>query len=121
METGYQRGCIQDQSLYYERLKHDGSLPIVGVNMFLNPEAQEQPTTELARSTDEEKRSQLRRLNEFHERHSDDSSEAIASLRAAVLEDRNIFAELMSAVRSCSVGQITSALFEVGGKYRRNM
>ena len=121
METGYQRGCIQDQSLYYERLKHDGSLPIVGVNMFLNPEAQEQPTTELARSTDEEKRSQLKRLNEFHERHKDDSQEAIASLRAAVLEDRNVFAELMSAVRSCSVGQITSALFEVGGKYRRNM
>ena len=121
METGYQRGCIQDQSLYYERLKHDGSLPIVGVNMFRNPQAQEQQTTELARSTDEEKRSQLERLNDFHGRHSDEAPEAIASLQAAVLEDRNVFAELMSAVRFCSVGQITSALFEVGGKYRRNM
>ena len=121
METGYQRGCIQDQSLHYERLKHDGSLPIVGVNMFLNPEAQQQQETELARSTDEEKRSQLKRLSDFHDRHCDESPDAIASLQAAVLENRNVFAELMSAVRSCSVGQITSALFEVGGKYRRNM
>ena len=121
METGYQRGCIQDQSIHYERLKHDGSLPIVGVNMFLNPGAKEQPATELARSTDEEKRSQLERLNEFHKCHRDDAPKAIAALQAAVLEGRNVFAELMLAVRSCSVGQITSALFEVGGKYRRNM
>ncbi len=121
METGYQRGCIQDQSLYYERLKHDGSLPIVGVNMFLNPDAEEQPVTELARSTEDEKQSQLSRLRDFHERHVGDAPKALASLQSAVLENRNVFAELMSAVRSCSVGQITSALFEVGGKYRRNM
>ncbi|MDE0310199.1 MAG: methylmalonyl-CoA mutase family protein [Acidiferrobacterales bacterium] len=121
METGYQRGCIQDQSLHYERLKHDGTLPIVGVNMFQNPEVEQQQDTELARSTDQEKRSQLERLHDFHERHRGESAAAIASLQAAVVENRNVFAELMSAVRSCSVGQITSALFEVGGKFRRNM
>ena len=80
METGYQRGCIQDQSLYYERLKHDGSLPIVGVNMFLNPEAQQRQETELARSTDEEKRSQLKRLSDFHDRHRHESPNTPLSL-----------------------------------------
>ena len=121
METGYQRGQIQDQSLYYERKKHDGSLPIVGVNTFLNPATQEQPTIDLARSTDEEKRNQLKRLNRFHHRNEKESGIALKNLQHAVLNNQNIFEELMSTVRYCSVGQITSALFEVGGKYRRNM
>ena len=121
METGYQRGRIQDQSLYYERKKHDGSLPIVGVNMFQKPDVSEQQTINLARSTEGEKRSQLERLNDFHKRNRESSKEALAKLRSTVLENRNIFAELMTTVRYCSVGQITSTLFEVGGKYRRNM
>ena len=121
METGYQRGRIQDQSLYYERLKHDGTLPIVGVNTFLNPHASQDTTIELARSTEAEKMSQLERLRDFHARHSEQSPTALEELKSATLEGRNVFAELMSTVRYCSVGQITSALFEVGGKYRRNM
>ena len=121
METGYQRGRIQDQSLHYERMKHDGSLPIVGVNMFLNPQAGEHQTIELARSTEEEKQSQLTRLKNFHERHKSAAPQALEALQCAVLENRNVFTELMSAVRYCSIGQITSSLFEVGGKYRRNM
>ena len=121
METGYQRGRIQDQSLHYERMKHDGSLPIVGVNMFLNPQADELQTIELARSTESEKQSQLTRLKDFHERHKSNAPQALAALQSAALENRNVFTELMSAVRYCSVGQITSSLFEVGGKYRRNM
>ena len=121
METGYQRGRIQDQSLHYERMKHDGSLPIVGVNMFLNPQADELQTIELARSTEAEKQSQLTRLKDFHERHKSNAPQALAVLQSAALENRNVFTELMSAVRYCSVGQITSSLFEVGGKYRRNM
>ncbi len=121
METGYQRACIQDQSLYYEKLKHEGNLPLVGVNMFLNPEAREQPTIDLARSTDEEKRSQLDRLQDFHERHEHRAKQALDRLKTCVIENRNVFEELMTSVRYCSVGQITSALFEVGGQYRRNM
>ena len=121
METGYQRGRIQDQSLHYERMKHDGSLPIVGVNMFLNPQADELQTIELARSTEAEKQSQLTRLKDFHERHKSNAPQALAALQSATLENRNVFTQLMSAVRYCSVGQITSSLFEVGGKYRRNM
>ena len=121
METGYQRGRIQDQSLHYERMKHDGSLPIVGVNMFLNPQADELQTIELARSTEAEKQSQLTRLKDFHERHKSNAPQALAALQSAALENRNVFTQLMSAVRYCSVGQITSSLFEVGGKYRRNM
>ncbi len=122
MESGYQRGCIQDQSLYYERLKHDGTLPIVGVNTFLNPHASEETATiELVRSTEAEKRSQLRRLHKFHDRNRAEAPAALNDLRLAVLEGRNVFASLMVAVRHCSVGQITSALFEVGGQYRRNM
>ncbi len=121
METGYQRGQIQDQSLHYERLKHNGSLPIVGVNMFMNDSAEPMPPVELARSTDDEKQSQLKRLSEFHERNKDRCQQDLKSLQNAILENRNAFGELMSAVRTCSVGQITEALFEVGGKYRRNM
>jgi methylmalonyl-CoA mutase len=121
METGYQRGKIQEESLYYEHRKHDGSHPIVGVNMFLGPETDNSETTELARGTESEKKSQLTRLAEFHARHAGSSVKALEAVQRAVLEDQNVFAELMHAARVCSLGQITDALFEVGGKYRRNM
>ena len=122
METGYQRGCIQDQSLYYERLKHSGELPIVGVNMFLQPQPpEEDPMIELARSTDAEKQSQLKRLRDFHATHQNDAPPALEKLQQTALDGGNVFGALMSAVRYCSVGQITAALFAVGGKYRRNM
>ena len=121
METGYQRGKIQEESLYYETRKHDGSLPIVGVNTFRNPKAQEQGTVELARSTEEEKQSQLRRLRDFQQRNSRQSGELLVKLKQAAMANENLFAVLVDAVRCCSLGQITTALFEVGGQYRRNM
>jgi methylmalonyl-CoA mutase len=122
METGYQRGRIQDESMLYESRKHDGSLPIVGVNTFRNPAGDAVPDhLELARSTEEEKESQLRRLERFHAAHADASPAALARLREAALTGENVFAVLMDAVRVCSLGQITSALFEVGGRYRRNV
>jgi methylmalonyl-CoA mutase len=122
METGYQRGKIQEESLYYETLKHDGSLPIVGVNTFRNPHAKhEEVKIELARSTDEEKQSQLRRLRQFQERNRQDGEAMLARLRQAAINNENLFAVLVDAVRCCSLGQITTALFEVGGQYRRNM
>jgi len=122
METGYQRGKIQEESLYYETRKHDGSLPIVGVNTFRNPKAShEQATVELARSTEEEKQSQLRRLREFQQRNRRQSGELLAKLKQAAIANDNLFAVLVEAVRCCSLGQITTALFEVGGQYRRNM
>jgi methylmalonyl-CoA mutase len=122
METGYQRGRIQDESLLYEHRKHDGSYPIVGVNTFVNPHAHEAPATlTLARSTEDEKRSQLARLRSFQTRHRDDAPQALARLKQAVMDDANVFDVLMDAVRVCSLGQITHALFEVGGQYRRNM
>ena len=124
METGYQRGRIQDESLHYERRKHDGSLPIVGVNTFLKPEAPADgvaTTIPLARSTEEEKESQIERLRAFQARHADEAPAMLERLRQAVIRDENVFAVLMDAVRCCSLGQITDALFEVGGQYRRNM
>ena len=121
METGYQRGKIQDESMLYEHRKHDGSLPLIGVNTFLNPEPESQPKIELARSTDEEKRSQINRLAEFKTRNADDSAQALERLRAAAINNENVFEELMNAVRFCSLGQITDTFFEVGGQYRRNM
>src|SRR5438874_2037947 len=122
METGYQRSKIQEESLYYEHKKHDGSYPIVGVNMFRNPNAGSTPhKIELARSTEEEKQSQLQRLADFHARHADEAPAALAKLKQTVIEDGNVFAELMNTVRVCSLGQITDALFEVGGQYRRSM
>ncbi|MCB1750834.1 MAG: methylmalonyl-CoA mutase family protein [Gammaproteobacteria bacterium] len=121
METGYQRGKIQDESLHYEHMKHDGSLPLIGVNTFLNPNRTEALTIELARSTDEEKKSQIKRLREFQQRHSDSSSQALERIRQAAINDENIFSELVSAVRVCSLGQISETLYEVGGQYRRNM
>lgn len=122
METGYQRGRIQEQSLHYERKKHDGSYPIVGVNTFLRPGGTEQAEpVELARSSEQEKQSQLTRLASFHELHKSEADKCLADLRQAALEDRNVFAELMRAVRHCSLGQISTALYEAGGQYRRSM
>jgi methylmalonyl-CoA mutase len=122
METGYQRGKIQDESLYYEAKKHDGSLPIVGVNTFLDEEANAlPPTPELARSTEDEKQSQIRRVREFQQRHANQSSAMLARLKQAAAEGGNMFAVLMEAVRCCSLGQVTHALFEAGGEYRRNV
>ncbi|MFD2365214.1 fused isobutyryl-CoA mutase/GTPase IcmF [Pseudoduganella sp. GCM10020061] len=122
METGYQRGKIQEESMLYEHKKHDGSLPIIGVNTFRNPKATETPATiELARSTDDEKQSQLTRLADFHARNAGKAPQMLADLQQAVIDNQNVFEKLMDAVRVCSLGQITTALFEVGGQYRRNM
>lgn len=122
METGYQRGRIQDESLHYEMLKHTGELPIVGVNTFRNPHGDTVlEKLELARSTDDEKQSQLKRLEEFHQRHAQAAPTMLQRLQQAVIDNRNVFEVLMDAVRVCSLGQITRALFEVGGQYRRNM
>jgi methylmalonyl-CoA mutase len=122
METGYQRGKIQEESMLYEHKKHDGSLPIIGVNTFRNPNGEGAPATiELARSTDDEKQSQLTRLEAFHQRHAAEAPSALAALQHAAIDNDNVFARLMDAVRVCSLGQITTALFEVGGQYRRNM
>jgi methylmalonyl-CoA mutase len=159
METGYQRGRIQDESMLYEQRKHDGSLPIVGVNTFLDqagpgqdgpdqdgldqagpdqagpdqagPHAAAPPTevrrsapggtVHLARATDAEKQSQLKRLADFQEAHRDQAGPALAHLQRAAMNDGNVFEALMEAVRVCSLGQITAAFFEVGGQYRRNI
>jgi methylmalonyl-CoA mutase len=121
METGYQRGRIQDESMLYEHRKHDGSLPIIGVNTFLNPNGNPDYEIELARSSDAEKQSQIKRLREFHKANSDKRTAALAAVRAAAIGNHNIFAELVNAVQYCSLGEITNALFEVGGQYRRNM
>ena len=122
METGYQRGRIQEESLHYETMKHDGTLPIVGVNTFRNPQpVAAGDTIRLARSTEEEKQSQLKRLRDFQRRHRDAAPAALKRLREVAMENGNVFAELMNAVRACSLGEITNALFEVGGQYRRNM
>ncbi|WP_269630471.1 fused isobutyryl-CoA mutase/GTPase IcmF [Pelomonas sp. BJYL3] len=122
METGYQRSKIQEESLHYEMLKHTGEYPIIGVNTFRNPHGEPVPEhIELARSTDEEKQSQLSRLAAFHERHAAQSPAMLQRLQQAVIDNKNVFEVLMDAVRVCSLGQITSALFEVGGQYRRSM
>ena len=121
METGYQRGRIQDESMLYEHRKHDGSLPIIGVNTFLNPNGNEHHEIELARSTDDEKQSQITRLRDFQARHRETGAAALERVRAAAIDGENIFAALVEAVRHCSLGEITQALFEVGGQYRRNM
>ena len=122
METGYQRGRIQDESMHYEMLKHTGELPIIGVNTFKSPHGDGAPQKiELARSTEDEKQSQLQRLQSFHNLHANQATQVLERLRQAALANDNVFAVLMDAVRCCSLGQITRALFEVGGQYRRNM
>ncbi len=122
METGYQRGKIQEESMHYEMLKHSGEYPIVGVNTFRSPHGEPvAQTLELARSTDEEKQSQLKRLADFHARHAGEAQAMLQKLQTAVIDNRNVFEVLVDAVRCCSLGQITNALFEVGGQYRRSM
>ena len=122
MELGYQRGKIQEESLHYEHLKHTGEYPIIGVNTFRNPRGDLVPDhLELARSTEDEKQNQLKRLHDFHKRHAKETPKMLKRLQQAVIRNENVFAVLMDAVRVCSLGQITNALFEVGGQYRRNM
>ena len=122
METGYQRSKIQDESMHYEMLKHTGEYPIVGVNTFRNPKGDAVlEKLELARSTEEEKQSQLQRLADFHARHAAQAPAMLKRLQQAVIDNHNVFEVLMDAVRCCSLGQITNALFEVGGQYRRSM
>ena len=121
METGYQRGKIQEESLTYEHKKHDGSYPIIGVNTFRNPKGDAQVEVELARSTEEEKRSQIERLSDFQARHAAAGPAMLERLKQTVISNGNVFEVLMDAVRVCSLGQISAALFEVGGQYRRSM
>jgi methylmalonyl-CoA mutase len=123
METGYQRGRIQDESMLYEQRKHDGSLPIIGVNTFRKPDSGDGTPDhiELARATEEEKESQLRRVREFQGAHSDEAGRALSALKDAAVSGENVFAVLMDAARVCSLQQVTEAFFEVGGQYRRNV
>ena len=125
METQYQRSRIQEESLYYEELKHTGKLPIIGVNTFLNPKVLAgeyvRPEIELARANYAEKDEQQERLNSFKDRCKTTREGALADLAAAVLEERNIFAQLMHTVRHASLGEISELLYRVGGKYRRSM
>jgi len=123
MERGYQRGKIQDESHYYESLKNSGAYPIIGVNTFLNPESDleaQLDALELRRGTEEEKQSQLKRLADFKDRHQEEAPAALKRLQETALSKGNVFESLMDAVRVCSMGQITQALFKVGGQYRRN-
>ena len=122
METMYQRSKIQEESLYYETLKHTGEFPIIGVNTFLSSKGS--PTVlpkEVVRATEEEKRYQIEMLNELHKTFEPEVKEQIEIIQEAAIQNKNIFAELMEASKYCSLGEITSALFEVGGQYRRNM
>jgi methylmalonyl-CoA mutase len=125
METGYQRSKIQEESLYYETLKHNGELPIIGVNTFIDPKTLSEeyipPKIELARASYEEKTHQLRHVEEFKKANQTQAELAISQLKRQVIRGGNIFESLMEASRFCSLGQMTQALFEVGGQYRRNL
>jgi methylmalonyl-CoA mutase len=126
METGYQRSRIQEESIHYETLKHTGELPIIGVNTFRDPHTPQEHhaddfSIELARSTPQEKESQLARLAAFHQRNAHAAPQALRRLQQTALAGGNIFEALMDSVRACSLGQITQALYAVGGQYRRNM
>ena len=122
METMYQRGKIQEESMYYEKLKHDGTLPLIGVNTFLGPEADATPkAVALIRSTDEEKDFQVAAVQCFQRRNADRCKAALTQLQVVATSGGNIFGELMNAVKVCSLGQISRALYEVGGQYRRSM
>ncbi len=123
METGYQRGRIQDESMLYEQRKHDGSLPLIGVNTFLPTHGEQDAVAEieLARATEDEKRSQVERTRRFQEQHHDEAQTALQRLRNAATEGENLFHALMDAARVCTLGQITETFFEVGGQYRRNV
>ena len=122
METGYQRGKIQQESLLYETRKHDGTLPIIGVNTFLDPDSPEiSPAPSLQRSSDAQKDNQIKRLQAFKKRNAKAALKALAKIRETATSGGNVFAVLMEAVQCCTLGQITEALFEAGGQYRRNM
>ncbi|PRY57536.1 methylmalonyl-CoA mutase [Knoellia remsis] len=124
METGYQRGKIQDESLLYEHRKHDGSLPIIGVNTFRKPSGDDGGTPqhiELARASEAEKESQLTRVRAYREEHREEAEAALQRLREAAMNGDNVFAVLMDAARVCTLQQVTDAFFEVGGQYRRNV
>ncbi|KKI89667.1 methylmalonyl-CoA mutase [Bacillus sp. SA1-12] len=124
METQYQRGKIQDESMHYEMKKHTGELPIIGVNTYLNPNPPSQESVdnmELARATKEEKETQIANLRAFQQKHEHVVDEALQTLKLTAINNGNIFAELMETVKVASLGQITQALYEVGGQYRRNM
>ncbi|KKB41033.1 fused isobutyryl-CoA mutase/GTPase IcmF [Bacillus thermotolerans] len=124
METQYQRGRIQEESMHYEMLKHTGEMPIIGVNTYLNPNPpseEELDSMELARATKEEKEHQISELRRFQQENEQQAQEALKRLKETAVSGGNIFAELMETVRSASLGQITNALYEVGGQYRRNM
>jgi methylmalonyl-CoA mutase len=122
MERMYQRNKIQEESLYYEHQKHTGELPLIGVNTFLNSKGS--PTiipSEVIRSTSAEKEEQVDNLKHFWKRNESQSAEMLTRLKAVAINNGNLFAELMETVKYCSLGQITNALYEVGGQYRRNM
>src|SRR5690554_3546060 len=122
METMYQRSKIQEESLHYETLKHNGEFPIIGVNTFLSSKGS--PTVlpaEVIRATEEEKQVQITTLENLHKMYGEDASELINDVRSAAVQNENMFEKLMEATKKCSLGQITNALFEVGGQYRRNM
>lgn len=124
METQYQRGKIQEESMLYEHLKHSGELPIIGVNTYLNPNEESDESIdsmEVARATKEEKELQLKNLRTFQEKHRDEAEEQLKKLKHVAKTNGNIFEQLMETVRYASLGQITNALYEVGGQYRRNM
>jgi methylmalonyl-CoA mutase len=121
MEAMYQRGKIQEESLHYERMKHTGEHPLVGVNTFIGEDGEEAPEPELTRSTPEEKDARLAHLADFHKRHAKQLAKALSDLQQVARDGGNIFEELLRTVRSCSLGQISSALYEVGGQYRRSM
>ncbi len=123
MESMYQRSKIQEESLHYETLKDNGELPIIGVNTYIADNIDEQlnQEIELSRCSDEEKMDQITRLNSFHEENKDKSQDALERLRQVALDNGNIFEELLNTTNYCSLGEITNVLYEVGGKYRRNM
>ena len=124
METQYQRGKIQEESMHYEMMKHSGELPIIGVNTYLNPNPPSEDdidNMEIARATQEEKEVQIRNLRAFQSKHASESDKALAALQEVAVTGGNVFAELMETVKVASLGQITNALYEVGGQYRRNM
>jgi len=123
METGYQRGRIQDESMLYEQRKHDGSLPLIGVNTFRSPSSGggTADALPLSRGTEEEKKSQLARVGDFQSRHRAEADAALSTLKEAARSGGNVFDSLMPAARVCSLQQITDAFFEVGGQYRRNV
>jgi len=123
MDTMYQRGKIQEESLYYESKKHDGSLPLIGVNTFLPREGQEDEVheLELIRSTDDEKNDQIRHVRAFQSTHGDERGAALSCLQGVARDRGNVFAALMETVKSSSLGQVSAALYDVGGEYRRNM